>query len=234
MAPVISDSLTHIFNQSIAQSFFPDEWKIARVVSLFKTGQHNLPENYRPISVLPVISKIMERIMYNQLYKYLTEAGILSDCQFGFRKFHSTTTALLDCTNDCYVNIDRKLFNMVVLIDLKKAFHTVDHKILPRKLECYGIKGEALALLRSNLTNRSQKCQVKNFISSEKSIRCGVPQGSILGPLLFLLYINDLPQCLSETKPRMFADDTNLTGWGQCVKEVETAVNSDLKTLESG
>ena len=174
----------------------------------------------------------MDRIVYDQLYKHLTEAGILSDCQFGFCKFHSTTTALLDCTNDWYVNIDRKLFNVVVLIDLKKSFDTVDHKILLRKLGCYGIKGEALALLRSYLTNRNQKCQVKNFISSEKSIRCGVPQGSILGPLLFLLYINDLPQCLSKTKPRMFADDTNLTASGQCLMEVETAVNSDLENLK--
>ena len=112
-APVISDSVTHIFNQSIAQSFFPDEWKIARVVPLFKSGERNLSENYRPISVLPVIRKILERIMYDQLYKYLTEAGILSDCQFGFRKSHSTTAALLDCTNDWYVNIGRKLFNVV-------------------------------------------------------------------------------------------------------------------------
>ena len=134
---------------------FPDEWKIARVVPLFKSGQRNLPENYRPISVLPVISKIMERIMYDQLYKYLTEAGILSDCQFGFRKSHSTTTALLDCTNNRYVNIDRKLFNVVVLIELKKTFDTVDHIILLRKLECHGIKGEALALLGSYLTNRN-------------------------------------------------------------------------------
>ena len=230
-APVISDSLTHIINQSIAQSFFPHEWKIARVVPLFESRQRYLPENYRPISVLPVISKIMERIMYDQIYEYLTEAEILSEYQFGFRKFHSTTTALLDCTNDWYVNIDRKLFNMVVLIDLKKAFDTVDHKIILRKLECYGIKGEALALLRSYLTNRDQKCQVKNFISSEKSIRCGVSQGSILRPLPFLLHTNDLHQCLSETKPPMFADDTNLTASGQCVKEVQTAVNSDLENL---
>ena len=107
----------------------------------------------------------------------------------------------------------------------------VDRKILLRKLKCYGIKEEALDLLRSYLTNRNQKCQVKNLISSEKSIRCGVTQGSILGPLLFLLYINDLPQYLSETKSRMFADDTNLTASGQCVKEVETAVNSDLENL---
>ena len=133
---------------------------MARVTPLFKNGQRNLPRNYRAISVLPVISKIMERILYDQLYNYLTKFGILSDCQFGFRKFHSTTTALLDCTNDWYVNLDRKLFNLVVLIDLKKAFDPVDHQILLRKLEFYGVKGQALSLLKSYLTNRNKKLQI--------------------------------------------------------------------------
>jgi hypothetical protein len=167
--------------------------------------------NYRPSSVLPAISKIMEKILYNQLYSYLSKFRLLSDSQFGFRKFHSTATALLDCINDWYVNLDRKMFNLVVLIDLKKAFDTVDHQILLRKLELYGIKGQALSFLNSYLSNRSQKCQINGFLSSEKVIRCGVPQDSILGPSFFLLYINDLPQCLSKTKPRLFADDTNLT-----------------------
>jgi hypothetical protein len=102
------------------------------------------------------------------------------------------------------------MFNLVVLIDLKKAFDTVDHQILLRELELYGMKGQALSFLNSYLSNRSQKCQINGFLSSEKVIRCGVPQGSILWPLFFLLYINDLPQCLSKTKPRLFADDTNL------------------------
>ena len=103
------------------------------------------------------------------------------------------------------------MFNLVVLIDLKKAFDIVDHQILFKKLELYGVKGPALSLLRSYLTNRSQKYQVNGFISSERLIKCGVPQASILGPLFFLLYINDLPQRLHKTKPRLFADDTNLT-----------------------
>ena len=123
------------------------------------------------------------------------------------------------------------MFNLVVLIDLKKAFDTVDHQILLSKLELYGIKGQALNLLKSYLTNRKQKCQIKNVFSSERLINCGVPQGSILGPLLFLLYINDLPHCLSKTKPRLFADDTNLTASANSVTDLEAAVNSDLENL---
>ena len=230
-APAISDSLTFIFNQAITLSSFPNEWKMARVIPLYKNGQRNIPGNYRPISVLPAISKIMERIMYDQLYNYLTKFELLSDSQFGFRKSHSTATALLDCTNDWYMNLDRKMFNLVVLIDLKKAFDTVDHQILLRKIELYGIKGEALTLLKSYLTNRNQKCQIKNSFSTERLIKCGVPQVSILGPLFFLLYINDLPQCLNKTKPRLFADDTNLTASGDSITDLETAVNSDLENL---
>ena len=118
--PAIADSLTYIFNQAVTLASFPDEWKIATVIPLFKSGHRNMPGNYRPISILPAISKIMERILYNQLYNYLTEYGLLSSVQFGFRKSHSTATALLDCTNEWYINIDKKMFNLVVFIDLKK------------------------------------------------------------------------------------------------------------------
>ena len=230
-SPAISDSLTHIFNQAIALSLFPDEWKTARVIPLYKNGQRNVAGNYRPISVLPAISKIMEKILYDQLYCYLSKFRLLSDGQFGFREFHSTATALLDCTNDWYANLDKKMFNLVVQIDLKKAFDTVDHRILLRKLEIYGIKGQALCLLSSYLSNRSQKCHINGFLSSEKAIRCGVPQGSILDHYSFYCISMICPQCLSKTKPRLFADDANLTASGVSVTDLEDAVNSDLENL---
>ena len=114
---------------------------------------------------------------------------------------------------------------------MKKAFDTVDHQILLSKLELHGIKGQALTLLKSYLTNRNQKCQMKNSFPSERLIKCGVPQGSILGPLFFVLYINDLPHCLNKTKPRLFADDTNLTASANSMTDLEAAVNSDLENL---
>jgi hypothetical protein len=124
--------------------------------------------------------------------------------------------------------MDRKMFNLVVLLDLKKAFDTVNHDILMRKLELYGITGSALTMMQSYLTDRKQKCQLGDVVSSERHVTCGIPQGSILGPLLFLLYINDLPECLNQTTPRLFADDTNLSVAGESIEEVELAMNNDL------
>ncbi|CAB4026264.1 Hypothetical predicted protein [Paramuricea clavata] len=230
-ASVITPSLTNLFNSAIGMGIFPSEWKSARVIPLHKKGSRSVLDNYRPISILPVISKIFEKILYEQLYEYFTTNNLLSEQQFGFRRFHSTSTALLDCTDEWYVNMDRGLYNLAVFLDLKKAFDTVNHDILLAKLELYGIKNTPLMLLKSYLSDRSQKCQVNGELSTLKYLKYGVPQGSILGPLLFLIYINDLPNCLQHSTARMFADDTNITVSGKSVKEAEVAINVDLNNI---
>ena len=232
-ALAISPSLTYIINHAIISCCFPDDWKVARVLPFHKKGPRNLPDNYRPISILPAISKIIERILYDQLYDYLSANDILCERQFGFRRLHSTASALLDGTNSWYLNMDRKMFNLVVFLDLKKAFDTVNHEILLRKMEIYGVTGNALNLMKSYLTDRKQICQLNGVSSTENQIGCGIPQGSILGPLFFLLYINDLPECLRQTTPRLFADDTNLTATGKTVEEAERAMNGDLEYVKN-
>ena len=226
----IAPSLTHIFNHGLISNCFPDEWKMARLVPIHKKGPRDLIENYRPISILPTISKIMERILYEQIYQYLSDNSLLTEHQYGFGKMHSTVSALLDSTNSWYVNMDRKMFNLVDLLDLKKAFDTIVHRILLSKLELYGITGNALSMIRSYLSGRNKKCRLSDKMSTARRIKCGIPQGSILGPLLFLIYIyiNDLPQCLSHATARLFADDTNLTVAGISIQEIESNMNRDL------
>ena len=177
----------YIFNNSILTCCFPFDWKMARLLPVYKKGPRSLPENYRPISILPAVSKLMERIIYDQLYRYFNANSILSKQQFGFRDFHSTASALLDRANSWYVNMDRKLYNLVVFLDLKKACDTVNQEILLRKLELYGVTGCTLALIQSYLSDHTQKCQLVDKMSSERNVKCGIPQGSIRGRLLFVI-----------------------------------------------
>ena len=231
-APIISDSLTVIINKSIDTGFFPSKWKIAKVFSLYKAENRTDPQNYRPISVLPAISKICERVVYDQLYAYLNENDLLTKYQSGFRPLHSTVTALLDITNEWYFNIDKGMTNMAVFLDLAKAFDTVSHTVLLRKLELYGIVGTTIDWFSSYLSNRQQQCIVEGSLSTPQTVTCGVPQGSILGPLLFLIYINYLPQCLIHTKPHMYADDTILSAASTSTIELQLELNQDLLNIK--
>ena len=146
---------------------------------------------------------------------------------------HSTLTALIDATNSWSVNIDNGLVNGVVFIDLKKTFDTIDHDIMLLKLENYGVERNSLTWFISYLTDRTQKCLVNGQLSNSVPITCGVPQRSKLGPLLFLVYINDLPNCLNHTTARMYADDTSVSYASNSVEELENIMNSDLKNLNS-
>ena len=231
-APVIAESLTKIFNTAICSETVPFDWKVARVIPLHKSGPRNLFNNYRPVSILSVISKVFEKLLYEQLYDYFISNNLLSDRQFGFRQFHSTVSTLLDSTNEWFINMDRGKINIAVFLDLQKAFDTINHDILLKKLERYGMGSAVLNLLRNYLTDRTQMCSVNGVLSGSKTVMCGIPQCSILGPLLFLIYINDLPGSLEFSSARMFADDTTLTVSGESVLDAEVAINHDLANIK--
>ena len=231
-SPVIAESLCVIFNKSVETGIFPTEWKKAKVFPVHKKDDKSDPNNYRPISVLPTIAKLLERLIYDQLYDYLTRNNLLTKHQSGFRSLHSTVTALLDATNEWYFIIDQGRTNAVVFIDLAKAFDCVSHEILLRKLELYGISGLTLDWFKSYLHEREQICVIGDSSSKLRTITCGVPQGSILGPLLFLIYVNDLPACLKYSTARMFADDTNITTSNRSSVRLHRQLNHDLGNIQ--
>ena len=228
-APHICQPLTSLYNRSIETNIFPHEFGIANVSPLFKTGDHTDKDNYRPISVIPTIARIFERIIYEQLYTYLIENELINPQQSGFRSLHSTVTALLDLTNKWCYNIDRKMVNGVILLDLKKAFDTVNHSILLKKLEYFGFDCSSIAFFSSYLSNRLQQCNVNRFSSELGSISCGVLHGTILGPLLLLIYINDLPNCLQHCTACLYANDSCLNTSGTQLNVIEPLMNADLK-----
>ena len=175
---------------------------------IFKSEDRQKCENYRPISILPIISKILERLIFNRIYKFLNDNSLLSKFQSGFRPKHSTLTSLIQMCDTLYENMDNGRLNGVVFLDMRKAFDSINHILLEKMNTQFGIKNLELEWFKSYLNNREQVCVVNGKTSSAKKIMCGVSQGSILGPLLFLLYINDLPECLDKTSPYLYADDT--------------------------
>ena len=206
----ISNQLVIIFNKSLEMGIFPDKLKLAKIMPVYKSDDRQLLNNYRPISVLPIFSKILEKIMYSRLENFIQKSNILCENQFGFREKHSTYMALLNIIDQISQQLDSKTLSLGIFIDLSKAFDTLDHNILLTKLETYGVRGIALEWFRSYLNNRKQCVDINGSRSSLRTITCGVPQGSILGPLLFILYMNDIVRVSTIMKFVLFADDTNL------------------------
>ena len=226
--PEIVKPLTYIFNLSISSGIVPQKMKLAKVVPIFKKGDALVVSNYRPISLLTSISKILEKIIYSRTVNFLQEKNVLSDSQFGFRQKHSTSHAILTFLDKVARATDNHLHTIGILLDFSKAFDTINHKILLYKLRHYGIRGIALKWFENYLNNRQQFVSINNSNSSIKSVGCGVPQGSILGPLLFILYINDFRNSSKALSFLLFADDSNIFYSHRNPKFLLDTINAEL------
>ena len=233
IANFIAPSLTFIFNLSIRTGTYIDEWKLARVIPIYKSEDKRKCENYRPISVLPIVSKIFEGEVFSQIYSFLNRHAPLSKFQSGFRPKHGTLAALIQMCDQWQTDMDDGKINGVVFLDICKAFDSVNHQILLEKLETqFGIHDTELKWFQSYLKDRKQVCFVNEQTSSAGKIICGIPQGSILGPLLFLLYINDMPDILEKTTPCLYADDTQIYSSSHDYDTLVENLNMDLANIQ--
>ena len=205
----LKNILFHVFKVSIKQAIFPDSLKIVKVTPIFKSGAKDNASNYHPISILPVFSKVLERIMYNRVYNRLDSKDLLYEKQFGFQRNTSTEHAILQLTRDVTSSFQKREYTLAAFIDLSKAFDTVDHQILIKKLQYYGIDGSTLEWSKSYLSNRKQYISSKDISEGCLDIICGVPQRSIRGPLLFLNSMNDIFEASNRLMEVMFTDDAN-------------------------
>jgi exonuclease III len=230
---ILSPILTHIINLSFSQGIFPSELKIGNIIPIFKAGDSDSIGNYRPVSLLSTVSKVFERAFYKRLASFMTTQKILYELQFGFREKHSTQMAIIKLLDDIIYSLNRGEYAAGIFLDFSKAFDTVNHNILLKKLDHYGVRGIPNNWVRSYLTNRTQFCTYDGKSSNTSNITCGVPQGSILGPLLFLIYVNDLGHIFNTAKAIIFADDTNLISKASSLETLEQSINKEIPTLVS-
>jgi hypothetical protein len=228
LAPLI----LRIFNASLFHGTFPDCFKDCFVLPLYKgKGARTDTKAYRPISILSPLSKMMERLVHRRITLFLQRWNLLSPCQHGFRNSHSTDSATIKFTNDCFLAGDRRLMTGAVFLDYRSAFPSVPHSALSYKLLRYGIRGRIHKWLCSYLENRPMKVKIGDTCSEPVMVECGVPQGSVLGPLLFSLFINDLPKCVSRCKVILYADDVILYYAGSSKDDIQRVLQDDLNRI---
>ena len=223
--------ITKLINKSFQTGTFPDALKIAKIIPTYKSKEMNLINNYRPISVLPALSKIFDRVMKERLFKHMQNLNILYESQYGYKYQHSTVNAITEFVAKSLHAFSRNETTLAVFLDLIKLFYTLNHEILLGKLWHYGIRGRNLKWFRSFLTNRQQIVAFRDVESDVQQVEHGVPQGSPLSPLLLLIYINDLPQVLSSVSAIHYADDTILHISGQNLTQMFCGMNADLAKL---
>ena len=229
---VLGRQLVHLFNCSLSTGIFPNKWKIGKIIPLFKGGDRENVNNYRPVSLLPLPGKLLEKIVHNKIVKFWEDSNFLSEDQGGFRKNHSTVSTVASLTDDLFHQINEGNTTVAAFVDLRKAFDTVNTKVLTNNLTHAGIRGDVLKWCNDYLSNRSQCTFANNIKSTLLPVTCGVPQGSVLGPLFFLVYVNDIQNAVGECGIKLYADDTVLYQSGVNCAEAEAKLQSSVSKFK--